>query len=147
MVYNTLWSREGTTQSDPLAMPIYAISLVPLIRLLSGLASQVWYGNDAAVGGSILQLRQWWDDLSSAGHHMDYFTNAKKTWLVVTKEHLAHVQGIFGGTGIEVTSESRPYLGAALDSELFVHNHTTQRVEWWIGGMNHLTQLNPMLLI
>jgi len=52
---------------------------------------------------------------------------------------LAHAQGIFAGTGIEVTSEGRPYLGATLGSEIFVHDHTTQCVERWVGGMSHLT--------
>ena len=44
---NTLWSREGTTQGDLLAMPMYAISLVALIRHLSGLVYQIWYADDA----------------------------------------------------------------------------------------------------
>jgi len=87
---NTLWSRKGTAQGDPLAMPIYAISLLPLIRQLSGLSRQVWYADDAAAGGRILQLQQWWNCLSSSGHHLGYFTNARKTWLVVKNKHLEH---------------------------------------------------------
>jgi len=82
---NMLWSSEGmrTTQGDPLVMPMYAISLVPLIRQLSGLTQQVWYADDAAASDSILQLREWWSCLSSAGHHLGYFTNAKKIcWLL-----------------------------------------------------------------
>ena len=54
---NTLWSSEGTTQGDLLAMPMYAISLVPLIKRPSGLVHQVWYADDAAAGGGVLQLR------------------------------------------------------------------------------------------
>jgi len=33
-------------------MPMYAISLIPLIRQLSGLVYQVWYADDLAAGGS-----------------------------------------------------------------------------------------------
>ena len=65
---------------------MYVISVVPLIRQLSGLAHQVWYADDAAAGGSNLQLWEWWSCLSSAGCHVGYFTNAKKTWLVVKQE-------------------------------------------------------------
>ena len=50
-----------------------------LIRHLSGLAYQVWYADDAAAGGSISQLREWWSCLESAGRHLGYFINANKT--------------------------------------------------------------------
>ena len=66
----------STTQSDLLAMPMYATSLVPHIKLLFGLAHQVWYADNAAAGGGILQLREWRSCLSSAGRHLGYFTNA-----------------------------------------------------------------------
>ena len=54
-----LKSQEGTTQGDPLAMPIYALATVPLIRELSSTsdAKQVWYANDSAAFGKISSIR------------------------------------------------------------------------------------------
>jgi len=46
----------------------------------------VWYADIAAAGGGILQLREWRSCLSSASHHLGYFTNMH--WLVVKQEHL-----------------------------------------------------------
>ena len=51
-----LLSEEGTTQGDPLAMAMYALSTVPLIRKLDGLATQVWFADDAAAAGSLADL-------------------------------------------------------------------------------------------
>ena len=40
---DTLFSEEWTTQGDPLAMPMHAIALVPLIHHLANNVKQVWY--------------------------------------------------------------------------------------------------------
>ena len=60
-----LQSAEGTTQGDLLAMPLYALATVPLIRKLSFVSpiKQVWYADDATAAGSLIHLRLWWDAL------------------------------------------------------------------------------------
>ena len=57
---SSLLSQEGITQGNPLAMPVYAIGIIPVIRQLTGLARHVWYADDAAAGGSLLHLKDWW---------------------------------------------------------------------------------------
>ena len=59
----TLLSEEGTTQGDPLAMPMHAMATIPLINHLSSVADvkQVWYADDASVVGRLNPIRQWWD--------------------------------------------------------------------------------------
>jgi len=59
---NFVLSQEGTTQGDPLAMPMYALGVVPLIQKLAGIdVSQMWYADDASTGGSLQSLCAWWD--------------------------------------------------------------------------------------
>jgi len=57
---DTLYSEEGTTQGDPLAMPFYALATVPLTKKLVAPVSQIWYADDAAACGKISALRAWW---------------------------------------------------------------------------------------
>ena len=45
---DTLLSKEGTTQKDPLAMPMYVLATIPLINRLKGYSKQIWYADDAA---------------------------------------------------------------------------------------------------
>ena len=62
-------SSEGTTQGDPLAMSLYAISLHLLITLLGirKSAKQCWYADDAIGAGALTDIRKWWDELLAAG--------------------------------------------------------------------------------
>ena len=52
----TFSSREGTTQSDPLAMAMNAIGILPLIHQLISLNVKVWFADDAPAGGKIPNL-------------------------------------------------------------------------------------------
>ena len=53
----TIFSNEGTTQDDPLAMAMYAIGTLPLITQLHGIVQQCRYADDSAGGDDILSLR------------------------------------------------------------------------------------------
>ena len=69
-------SCEGTTQGDPLAMSMYALATVPLIRQLHSTvpdASQVWFADDATAVGTASALLDWWHHLASAGPALDIF--------------------------------------------------------------------------
>ncbi|XP_073231425.1 uncharacterized protein [Porites lutea] len=54
-------SAEGTTQGDPLAMGLYALSIQPLITSLRAASSvkQCWFADDASGAGSIMEIRTW----------------------------------------------------------------------------------------
>ena len=61
-----LMSKEGTTQEDPLAMPMYALSTIPLIRKLKHGVKQVWYADDACAVGSLSSLHSFWSRLTTS---------------------------------------------------------------------------------
>ena len=111
---DVLLSQEGTTQGDPLAMPImYALATIPLIRKLKNLVSdvnQVWYADDASGAGRVNRLCEWWDYINTLGPQFGYFINASKTWLVTKEDCLPNATAAFANTDVKVTSEGRPYL-------------------------------------
>ena len=60
----TIFSQEGTTQGDPLAMAMYALGITPLIQAVSiPDIKQLWFADDASAGGCLHLLRTWWDRL------------------------------------------------------------------------------------
>ena len=72
-----------------------------------GTANRLWYADDAAAVGTIADLRNWWDKLTTVGPRYGYFPNPSKTWLV-TKEGLgATTASIFASTGVKVTPDGR----------------------------------------
>ena len=128
-----LFSEEGTTQGDPLAMPMYALATIPLISRLgeSSDVVQVWYADDASAAGDLSSIRSWWDNLSFLGPPFGYFANASKTWLITKDSLLVKAKEIFHDTQVNITSQGRPHLGAPLGSQEFVDQFITEKVNQW----------------
>jgi len=139
----TLLSQEGTTQGDPLAMPMYALATIPLIKHLSNASNvlQVWYADDASASGSLHSLRKWWDCLTSTGPLFGYQANATKTWLITKDSHLAKANDIFHDTQVNITTQGRPYLGAALGSPEYVDKCITDKVHQWLEELQLLVDV------
>ena len=138
---DTLLSRGGTTQGDPLAMSMYSVGILPLIHCVSGDVKQVWYANDATAAGELSNLWEWWDNLVTSGPDFGYFVNASKTSLVVKKVHLADAVKYFENTNVQISTEGKPHLGAALGTEAFVHEFVSKKVQQWVEEVLHLSSI------
>ena len=136
-----LRSEEGTTQGDPLAMSLYAISLQPLISRLqiSSEAKQCWFADDATGSGSFEDLKKWWDELLHSGPALGYFPNAKKCWLITKPEREEAAKEVFGETMINITTEGQKHLGAALGSRSYLEEYVGEKVEDWVNQVTNLT--------
>ena len=133
--------QEGTTQGDPLAMPMFALATIPLIETLQNTVSdvhQVWYADDASGSRKLSLLRVWWDQLNFLGPKFGYYPNAAKTWLVVKDNFSAAAADVFANTGVKITSGGRPYLYVSIGTDVFVESYISNKVQKWVAQLEKL---------
>ena len=136
----TLISQEGTMQGDPLTMAMYGIAIIPLIRRLTNEQVQkVWFADDATVEAQLTPLRDYWDLLQLIGPDFGYLPNASKTWLIVKEDKLQAATAMFQGTGINITTQGKRHLGAALGTRTFVEEYVHSKVAGWIQEVKRLS--------
>ena len=137
-----LLSAEGTTQGDPLAMSLYAISLQPLIAQLqiSSSAKQCWFADDTTGSGTLENVMQWWNELSSSGPASGYFPNAKKCWLITKPKKEEEARVGFRATAINITMEEHKHLGAAIGSRSYFEEYVGEKVEDWVSQVIKLAE-------
>ena len=94
-----IFSAEGTTQGDNLAMPFYVLGtsiLLYELRQTTPNAKQIWLADDATGAGTIQQLKEWWDAVIELGNKFDYYVNQLKSWIIVKNyEDLEKAKAIF----------------------------------------------------
>ena len=113
----TLCSQEGTTQGDPLAMAMYGLAIIPLIKLLSvDNVIQKWYADDGNAVGNLSNLRTILDKIVSLGKFFGYNVKASKCQLNFENKKHGEAEKIFENTGITVKTGSR-VLGSVIGTE------------------------------
>ena len=138
---DVILSQEGTTQGDPLAMPMYGLATIPIIRKLDGICEQIWYTDDSAAIGTVAQLHAWWTKLAEVGPAFGYFPNPAKTWLVTKQDHFNLVTDTFRRSGVNVTPEGRPYLGAVIGTHEYIEKYVSSKVSDWSSCVNTLSDI------
>lgn len=142
---SVLHSEEGTTQGDPLAMAMFALATLPLIKAVATPDTiQTWFADDAGSGGRLSSLRQWWDALVKQGPKFGYYPNATKTYLMVKSSVQSEAEDIFSNTGVQITTEGRRYLGGALGSTQFIQKFLKEKSEEWTSEVQKLAKFAAM---
>ena len=103
-----LHSKKGVTQGDPLSIFMYTVSTLPLICSLCNLShrTQVWYADDAAAGGSLCDIHDWFSILCSCGLAYGYFLEPTKS-LAVNEHFHSEAESLFQGLGFCIVSSHR----------------------------------------
>ena len=133
-------SIEGTTQGDPAAMGMYALSVLPIIQASldipnAGFFLQAWYADDGTGLGKLQQLREWWNRVSTIGPKYGYYANAKKTVLVVKAVHAEKAKQLFEGTDVQIAETGARHLGAAIGDQNFISQYVEQKVQKWCSEL------------
>ena len=135
-------SIEGTTQGDTLAMPFYGISLRPLINKLNHQwtqVHQVWLADDATGAGSLSNLKKWWKLVEEEGKKYGYVVKPSKSWLILKHpESLQAAETLFADTSIQITTEGKRHLGAAIGTTQFKNYFIKDKVDEWCKRLTKL---------
>ena len=111
----TLFSQEGKTRGDPLAMSMYGIAIIPLIELLDDCFTvQKWYADDVNAVCSHDNMKKLFDSLIK---HGPAFVYQLTKCHIITKKHLfGKAQQIFVHDEVEIVDGCR-VLGGVISSE------------------------------
>ena len=113
-----LFSCEGTTQGDPLAMLLYGVSLMLLIESLKERDKylQTWYADDSGAVGPLENLVELLSSLTENGPKYGYYPKPSKSYLVVPPTFVEKAHQLFDRFGIRIV-EGRRYSGGFIGSD------------------------------
>ena len=149
-------SVEGTTQGDPLAMPVYAVGITPLLSLINpsenhtedqhiseeqNKIKQAAFADDFAGCGKLHQLHTWWKKIEQFGPSLGYYPNALKSWLIVKSHCKTQADSIFADTKINITTEGRKYLGGYIGTSTSRDSYIKTLIQGRINQVENLTQI------
>ena len=136
-------SSEGTTQGDNLAMSLFAIATLPVLRKLEQLqvVSQVWLADDATSVGTFESLYKWWTTIINEGKKYGYYINQIKSCLILkNKEDLPKVRDIFKDCEISIKLGGQRHLGAVVGSDEYKDLYIKNLVNEWCSMLNKLVK-------
>ena len=143
-------SMEGSTQGDTLAMAFYGISTKPILLILRNRIpeiTQVWFADDATGGGNLYKLRKWWDEIKESGTKYGYHVKPSKSYLILKdSSKLDEAKQLFETSPINITTDGKRHLGAAIGSEEFKDEYINNKVNEWckqVKGLANIAKSQP----
>ena len=140
-----VYSQEGVTQGDPLAMVAYGIGILPLIRLLKAKAPslhQSWYADDASAAGRLELIAEYFEELMRIGPTIGYFPEPTKSILIVRSDTLPQARSFLQSRnlGFELKTGDR-FLGGFLGETSTRDQWLKNKISDWVFGVQELARV------
>ena len=138
----TLLSKEGVTQGDPLAMLVYGLGILPQTRKLKNPSKhkQNWYANDSGCFAQLLQLKEWLELLIIEGPKYGYFPEPHKSYLVVHPDFVEEAKEMFKDLKVIVVTGQK-FLGGFIGGLSDLTEWMEKKVEIWANSVKKLTEV------
>ena len=142
-----LSSEEGVTQGDNSAMGYYACSLMPLQRTLMlkqddqvyEKLKQQWYADDAASGGKLKDISEWWKRLCKSGPLYGYHPKPSKSCIIVKTEYYETAKQLF--PDVPITDVGSKYLGSYIGTEEGKLIFMDKKIKEWINDVDEISEI------
>jgi hypothetical protein len=134
---------EGTTLGDPIAMGMYALGLMPLLRSIVTSETknlvQVAFADDLTGVGTLNNLKTWWENILEYGPYLGYHVNESKSWLITKSNHMQQAKEMFALSTMKITSDGHKHLGAVVGITENKEKYVNDKVNTWIVEVNKLS--------
>ena len=125
-------------------MPFYALGTISLLNKLHQLVrhiKQVWLADDATGCGKLIDLVEWWKLICEEGRKIGYIVNESKSWLILKDPQLLdEAMRLFASSNINITTEGKRHLAAALGNSSFCDEHIQLKLNDWCSEMEKLCE-------
>ena len=100
----------------------------------------VAYADDFTAGGTVKDLKYWWERLCELGPKFGYYPEASKTWLIVKNDFYEMANTTFKSTKINVTSNGKRHLGTVIGSRSY-KDYMNEKIDQWIKEVKLLSEI------
>jgi len=100
-----IFSKEGVTQGDPIAMYMYGVGITPMIREMKKQCpgfKDSWYADDGAGQGHFEDIREYLNKLTVVGKVYNYYPEIQKSIVVVREQELESAKNYFAENQLQV---------------------------------------------
>ena len=89
----------------------------------------------------IMCMNEWWSSVNTIGPSYGYHANPSKTWLIVKEEYLSSAKEFFAPAGVNITTDGKHHLGAAVGTGYSVECYVQCKVSQCIDNVKRLSDI------
>ena len=138
-----IYSKEGWTQGDPIAMIVYGIVMLPVTKSIIATVPechQPWYADDAGAGGKFNDIMRYFTTLCDKGPARGYFPEPTKSIIIVKPQSVEAAKAKFAHLGFKVVTGAR-YLGGHVGTVESKEKWVSDKVKTWTEAVRSLSRV------